>query len=151
MKNTLVLIFLSTIVTPFLYAQDTTAKTEQEQLIQSLINKYTEAREKRDTVLLESILTDDIDQLVSSGVWRIGKDTAKQGMMQSSQSNPGSRTITVDKVRFLTSECGIADARYEIQNTDGTARRMWSTFVVVYDKDRWRIAAIRNMLPAVPE
>jgi hypothetical protein len=43
---------------------------------------------------------------------------------------------------------GIADARYEIQNADGTARKMWSTFIVVYQDDAWKITAIRNMLLA---
>jgi hypothetical protein len=29
-------------------------------------------------------------------------------------------------------------------------RRMWSTFVMVKEAGEWRIAAIRNMLPAAP-
>ncbi|TDI72183.1 MAG: DUF4440 domain-containing protein, partial [Bacteroidetes bacterium] len=33
-------------------------------------------------------------------------------------------------------------------NADGTARKMWSTFIVVRNEDGWKIAAIRNMLPA---
>jgi len=42
------------------------------------------------------------------------------------------------------------DARYEIQNADGTTRKMWDTFIVVLDNDAWKISAIRNMLPAGP-
>ena len=33
---------------------------------------------------------------------------------------------------------------------EGNDRRMWSTFVMVKEADGWRIAAIRNMLPAAP-
>jgi uncharacterized protein YxjI len=44
----------------------------------------------------------------------------------------------------------IVDCRYEIQNTDGTVRKMWSTFLVVAEKEKWKITAIRNMLPANP-
>jgi uncharacterized protein (TIGR02246 family) len=116
--------------------------------VQSLIDQYTQAREQKDSVLLDDILTADIDQLVSSGQWRLGKATAKEGMMRSSTRNPGKRTITVERVRPLTPESAIADARYEIENADGTVRKMWSTFVVVRRQKTWKIAAIRNMLPA---
>ena len=33
---------------------------------------------------------------------------------------------------------------------EGGDRRMWSTFVMVRESGGWRIAAIRNMLPAPP-
>jgi hypothetical protein len=42
-------------------------------------------------------------------------------------------------------DAGLADARYEITNADGTIRKMWSTFIVIKDDVRWKIAAIRNM------
>lgn len=116
--------------------------------IYSLIDQYSQAREKSDTVLLKSILMPDVDQLVSSGEWRMGIEGSMKGMVRSSSSNPGERTLTVDKVRFLNPGVAIADARYEIKNADGSMRRMWSTFVVVQEKGRWKISAIRNMLPA---
>ncbi|MEM9676030.1 MAG: DUF4440 domain-containing protein [Bacteroidota bacterium] len=114
----------------------------------SLVAQYAQARETRDTTLLKSILTNDIDQLVSSGEWRRGFEGAFKGMMRSSTRNPGQRTLTVENVRFLTSEAAIADARYEIKNSDGSVRKMWSTFIVVKEAKDWKITAIRNMLPA---
>jgi uncharacterized protein YxjI len=39
--------------------------------------------------------------------------------------------------------------RYEIESADGTSRKMWSTFITVNDNGKWKITAIRNMLPAV--
>jgi len=132
-----------------LSAQNLKATPEQKDDVVKLIGYYTEAREKKDAALLEQILTDNIDQLVSSGTWRKGKDESMKGMMRSSSSNPGNRTITVESFRLLTTESGIADARYVIQNADGSSRKMWSTFIVVLQNDRWKISAIRNMLPAV--
>jgi len=41
----------------------------------------------------------------------------------------------------------IADARYELVGAADT-RRMWSTFVFARQSGAWKIAAIRNMLPA---
>ena len=116
--------------------------------INILIDNYSLARDKKDTVLLKKILTNDVDQLVSSGEWRNGISEAVQGMMRSSENNPGTRTLTVEKIRFLDSKNAIADARYEIKSREGTTRKMWSTFVVVNDNGKWKIAAIRNMLPS---
>ncbi len=129
------------------YAQQTDIISKKEQPLYTLIEQYAQARETKDTVLLEQILTDDIDQLVSSGEWRRGFETAKQGMLRSSSANPGGRTLTVDQIRFLNRETALVDTRYEIQNPDGSLRKMWSTFVVINQNDRWKITAIRNMLP----
>ncbi|MGZ8557192.1 MAG: hypothetical protein ACXWWC_02605 [Chitinophagaceae bacterium] len=49
---------------------------------------------------------------------------------------------------MVTASSAIVDCRYEIQNADATAQKMWSTFIVVADKETWKIRAIRNMLPA---
>ena len=148
MKSIFLLILFTLMVTTLIYAQDTRSNNIQKQDIHSLIEKYSQAREMKDTVLLESILATNVDQLVSSGKWRNGKDESMEGMLQSSASNPGTRKIIVEKIRFFNSECGIVDARYEIQNADGTARKMWSAFIVVYNENMWKITAIRNMLPA---
>ena len=142
------LIALFLLKTPLLKAQEKKDVDARTKSIYALIDSYSLAREKKDTVLLKGILTNDIDQLVSSGEWRNGIGVAVQGMLRSSEGNPGTRTLTVEKVRFLDSKNAIADARYEIRNPEGTLRKMWSTFVVVYHKDRWKIAAIRNMLPS---
>ncbi len=69
-------------------------------------------------------------------------------MMESSTSNPGERTLHVEKIKFLNETVGLVDARYEIKNPDGSIRKMWSSFTVIDDGKSWRISAIRNMLPA---
>lgn len=148
MKRASLFILICLLISTSIYAQNTGINKNWEKQIYSLIEKYTQARETMDTVLLKSILTPDIDQLVSSGEWRFGMEGAMKGMVRSSASNPGKRTLKVEKLRFLNSECAIADARYEIENTDGTTRKMWSTFIVVYTEEIWKITAIRNMLPA---
>ncbi len=114
-----------------------------------IVADYNSARDSQDPQAIEKLFTDDADQLVSTGVWRRGKDTLVKGMLASSAGNPGDRTITVDTVRFVTADVALADARYEIAaSANQAARKMWSTFLVVKKPDGWRIAAIRNMLPA---
>lgn len=148
MKNISLFISLHLMIISFTHGQDTLNIQSQELAIHALIDQYAQARETKDTALLKRILSTDIDQLVSSGEWRNGMEGAMQGMMRSSTRNPGSRTLRIEKIRFLNSEIGIVDARYEIQRADGTARKMWSTFIVVFQEGNWKIAAIRNMLPA---
>jgi len=141
------LVFLYSTIT-VCNAQGTSSHDHQKQAIYTLIDTYSLAREKRDTVLLKSILTTDVDQLVSSDEWRNGIKEAVSGMLRSSAGNPGSRKLIVEKIRFINSEHAIVDARYEIQNADGSPRKMWSTFIVLYSKKVWKITAIRNMLPS---
>ena len=132
----------------FLYGQQSTVSDKLQKTITSLIDQYSQAREKRDTVLLKTILTSNVDQLVSTGEWRVGINAAVEGMMRSSANNPGTRTLLVDKIQAITPSSAIVDCRYEIKNADGTMRKMWSTFIVVADKDKWKIMSIRNMLPS---
>jgi hypothetical protein len=46
-------------------------------------------------------------------------------------------------------EVAIADGRYELVGATDT-RHMWSTFILTKSGGTWKIAAIRNMLPAPP-
>jgi uncharacterized protein (TIGR02246 family) len=140
--------FLLSITVLFAYGQNNIPNDQEQKAIATLIDQYAQAREKRDTVLLKSILTEDIDQLVSTGEWRNGITAAVEGMLKSSANSPGTRTLTVDKIRMISSTSAIVDCRYEIQNTNNTTRKMWSTFIVIADKEIWKISAIRNMLPA---
>jgi uncharacterized protein (TIGR02246 family) len=140
--------YLFILVTSFnVWCTSSSAQDANTRKIYALINDYSKARENRDTILLKSILTEDVDQLVSTGEWRYGLRAAIQGMMESSTANPGSRTLTVEKLRYMEEHSAIADARYEISNPDGTVRRMWSSFIVVHREEKWKITAIRNMLP----
>jgi len=148
MKNVFLLLLLNLTGVSLLYGQHNTPNDDQRKAITSLIDQYSEAREKRDTVLLKTILTPDVDQLVSTGEWRNGIGASVQGMLKSSMNSPGTRTLNIEKIRMIDPHSAIVDCRYEIQNADGTMRKMWSTFIVVSDKHVWKISAIRNMMPA---
>jgi len=148
MKNIFPLILFNFMVLTISNAQEITPSKKQTRDIHSLIDNYSVARQKKDTLLLGRILTTNIDQLVSSGKWRKGKEESMKGMLQSSENNPGTRTLKIENIRLLNPQCGIVDTRYEIQNTNGTTRKMWSTFMVIFKNSEWKITAIRNMLPA---
>jgi ketosteroid isomerase-like protein len=148
MKNILFLLLLSNFMLTNLSAQENIPSKKQKRDIHSLIEKYSMARANKDTSLLKRILTKDIDQLVSSGTWRKGKEESMKGMLRSSENNPGTRTLKIENIRLLNPLCGVVDARYEIKNPEGVSRKMWSTFIVVAIEGEWKISGIRNMLPA---
>ena len=144
----ILLILLEITALPFLNAQQGIANKSLQKEISAVIDKYSEAREKRDTVLLKSILSADVDQLVSNGEWRNGITASVQGMLRSSATNSGTRTLVIDKTKMINSTAAIVDCRYDIKNADGSDRKMWSSFILVREKGNWKISAIRNMLPA---
>lgn len=126
-----------------------TTPSPEEAAVKALVDRYSKAREGEDAAALDGLFTENADQLVSSGEWRRGRASLVKGMLASSRNNPGNRSITVESVSFLRDGVAIANARYEIAgDANRPARRMWSTFVCVRDGAAWRIAAIRNMLPA---
>jgi uncharacterized protein (TIGR02246 family) len=120
-----------------------------EAAVKDVVARYVDARDRKDADAIAALFTPDADQLVSSGEWRRGRDAVVRGTMASSESSGGKRTITVETVRFLSPDIALADSRYEIAGLGGAAtRRMWSTFLIARTPQGWRIAAIRNMLPA---
>jgi len=118
--------------------------------VRAIVARYQEARDKSDGPALTALFVKDADQLVSSGEWRRGREAVVTGSLGSSQQAPGKRTFTLETVRMLAAGVAIADSRYDIAQADGTTRRMWASWVLVKDGDAWKIAAIRNMLPAAP-
>jgi uncharacterized protein (TIGR02246 family) len=120
-----------------------------EAAVRLVVQKYVDARENKDAHAIEALFNSDADQLVSTGEWRRGRDEVVRGTMASSQNSGGKRTITVTSVRFLAPGVALADGRYEIAGmAAGASRKMWASLTLTRGADGWRIAAIRNMLPA---
>jgi uncharacterized protein (TIGR02246 family) len=137
-----------TLAAPFT-AQSPAGSRADDTAVREVVRKYVDAREARDPKAVASLFTADADQLVSSGEWRLGRDDVVTGSLASSAQG-GTRRIEVERVRMVGNEVAIADGRYSITGAEAGDRRMWSTFVMAKDADGWKIAAIRNMLPAAP-
>jgi uncharacterized protein (TIGR02246 family) len=117
--------------------------------VKAVVQRYVDAREAKEPRAIESLFTADADQLVSDGTWRHGRDELVKGMLESSRRNPARRTIEVTSVRFLSADVAIADGRYvQKAQPGGRDRAMWTSITLKRGADGWRIAAIRNMLPA---
>jgi len=124
--------------------------TADDAAVRDVVRRYVDARERIDAKATEALFTADADQLVSSGEWRKGIEAVVKGTTASSQSSSGKRTITVESVRFLAPAVAIVDGRYELVGggVDNATRKMWTTLVMTRGAGGWKIAAIRNMLPA---
>ena len=133
-------------------AQNAVRASDADARVREVVGKYVDARERRDANLIAALFTEDADQLTTSGEWRRGRDNVVRGSLASSQSNPGTRQITIEAVRFPAPGVAIADGRYEIRGAqDADPRRMWTTFVLTRNgSGEWRVAAIRNMAPTAP-
>jgi len=128
------------------------AGPDDEAAIRAVVARYVDAREARDPEAIAALFTADADQLVSDGTWRKGRDDLVRGMLASSQRTGGRRSITVESVRLLGPDVALVDGRYRQTGlAGGKDRDLWTTILLKRDPTGWRIAAVRNMLPAAPE
>ena len=124
-------------------------RAADETAIKSVIQAFIDTREANDRAGLTAILTEDVDQQQTSGNTRRGRAAVVDGSLATTQSTGGRRTITVESIRFFGPDVALADGRYDsLGRADGTDRRMLTSMVLRRDGGEWKIAAIRNSLPA---
>jgi uncharacterized protein (TIGR02246 family) len=132
----------------FAFAQSEDRATD-EAAIRAVIQAFLDTREKNDAAGLAALLTADVDQRQTSGNLRSGRDAVVQGSLATQRSTGGTRTISVDSLRFVGPDVAIADGRYDsVGRADGTDQRMLTSMVLRREGGAWKIAAIRNMLPS---
>jgi uncharacterized protein (TIGR02246 family) len=135
----------------FAAAVSSATSSSDDEAIRSVIQRYVDVRNHFDEVALRELFTPDADQLVSSGEWRRGLENLVQGAAASSKKENGQSSVVVEHVRLLGPDVAIVDGRYATSAVGASLpRKMWSTFVLLRTDGRWRIAAIRNMLPTTP-
>ena len=132
-------------------AQGPAPAAGDEAAIREVIRRYVDAREASDPKAIAALFTGDADQLVSDGTWRYGRDALVRGMLESSRRTGGHRSIHVESIRRLADDVALVDGRYRQTGVAaGKDRELWTTVVLRRQPEGWRIAAIRNMLPAAP-
>jgi uncharacterized protein (TIGR02246 family) len=134
-----------------LLAQGPSPSSRDEAAIREIVQRYVDAREARDPKAIAPLFTSDADQLVSDGTWRRGPDELVRGMLESSARTGGRRSISITAIRLLAPDVALVDGRYRQAGlATGRDRDLWTTLLLRREPKGWRIAAIRNMLPAVP-
>ena len=126
-----------------------TSKKEKKS-ITNVIESYVASRQARNIDKVKALLSSDVDQLTSRGVWRYGSDAATAGMKKSTKKNPGKRSISVKTIRFLKHDVALADTQYTIKGIKGKSDRvLWSSFTLIKNSNgKWIITSIRNQKPS---
>jgi uncharacterized protein (TIGR02246 family) len=124
-------------------------RSADEKAVKAVIQAFLDKRDANDAAGLSALLTADADQQQTSGAMRRGRDAVVTGSLATQRSTGGKRTISVDSVRFVAADVAIADGRYDsVGRADGSDRHMLTSMVLRREAGRWKIAAIRNMLPS---
>ena len=140
------------LISTLAYSQNTTNTSidtsDHDIAIRALITQYLKTRAENDEAGLLALLTDDIDQLTTSGTLRSGRDGVSTGSLASSQNNTGKRSITVESIRFIKPDVAMVNGRYDIVDRANAPDSHYLTSILVVMVDgRWLISAIRNMQP----
>src|SRR5688572_14528131 len=138
-----IIVFVCLLAAP-MRAQAPAGASTDELRVAAVIQNYVKARNARDPKAIEALFTADADQYTTAGEWRRGREHVIPGTARSTNQNPGIRNIDIAAVRFITPDVAIADGTYTIA---GNNAARWTTIVLNRERDQWRIAAIRNMLP----
>ena len=122
--------------------------TDREAAITELIAQYLGTRAQNNEQGLLALLTEDIDQLTTSGNLRSGRAAVSNGSLATTRSNSGERSITVETIRFVRTDVAMVNAHYDIvDRSNGPDLHYLTSILVVMDDERWLISAIRNMQP----
>jgi uncharacterized protein (TIGR02246 family) len=126
-------------------AQDTPNRSADEAAIRQVTQDYIARRDEADEAGLRALLTENVDQRLTSGRMRIGQDEVVSGSLGSTQSSGGKRVITLKEIRFLGDDVAVANGNYDsLGRADGTDLYMRTTIVFWRTDGQWRIDAIRN-------
>ena len=135
------------------------AQTGDERDIRSIGTQLQDAWNKKDAKMLSDLWLTDGDYVSSTGRTATGRaEVEKAFAAQWAGLYKGTKlTHTLTSVRFLRKDVAIADGAFEISGMKDAAGKLLptrsglSTLIVVKKGDRWYVAALRGMVPSVPE
>jgi uncharacterized protein (TIGR02246 family) len=151
MRSKILLVSMLFCAAPLALAQGGADQSADEAAIRGVVQAFVDTRDANDAAGLAALLTADVDQKLTSGRVRVGRDAVVEGSLETTQSTGGRRTIEIDSIRFVTPDVALADGRYDsVGRADGSDLRMLTSLVLERERDGWKIAAIRNMVASAP-
>jgi uncharacterized protein (TIGR02246 family) len=127
--------------------------------IRSIGTQVQDAWNKHDAKMLADLWLTDGDYVSSTGRTATGRAEVERAFAtQWAGVYKGTKlTHTLTSVRFLRKDVALADGAFEITGMkDGSGKLLptrsgLSTIIAVKKGDRWYVAALRGMVPSVPE
>jgi uncharacterized protein (TIGR02246 family) len=134
-------------------------QASDEKDIRSIGTQVQDAWNKKDVKMLSDLWLTDGDYVSSTGRTATGRaEVEKAFATQWNGVYKGTKlTHTLTSVRFLRKDVAIADGAFEISGMKDASGKLMatrsglSTIVTVKKGDRWYVAALRGMVPSVPE
>jgi uncharacterized protein (TIGR02246 family) len=134
-------------------------QASEEKDIRSIGAQVQDAWNKRDPKMLADLWLTDGDYVSSTGRTATGRAEVENAFAaQWAGVYKGTKLMhTLTSVRFLRKDVAIADGAFEISGMKDAsgkllpARSGLSTIVAVRKGERWYVAALRGMVPSVPE
>jgi uncharacterized protein (TIGR02246 family) len=127
--------------------------------IRSIGTQIQDAWNKKDAKMLADLWLTDGDYVSSTGRTATGRAEVERAFAaQWTGLYKGTKlTHTLTSVRFIRKDVAIADGAFEISGMkDATGKSLatrsgLSTLIVARKGERWYVAALRGMVPSVPE
>lgn len=135
------------------------ATAADEKDIRSIGAQVQDAWNKADAKMLADLFLTDGDYISSTGRTARGRAEVEKGFRdQWSGIYKGTKMAhTLTSVRFVRRDVAISDGAFEISGMKDASGKLMSTrsglstVVAVKKGDRWYVAALRGMVPSVPE
>lgn len=135
------------------------ASASDEKDIRSIGAQVQEAWARKDAKMMADLWLTDGDYISSTGRTATGRaEVEKAFQAQWSGLYKGAKlTHTLTSVRFLRKDVAIADGAFEISGMKDASGKLLptrtglSTIVAVKKGERWYVAALRGMVPSLPE
>jgi uncharacterized protein (TIGR02246 family) len=149
--------FLLLLLASSVAAAQTAAEDEKD--VRSLGRQIQDAWNKGDAKMLGDLFLTDGDYISSTGRTARGRDEVEKAFStQWGGIYKGTKiTHTITSVRFVRRDVAIADGAFDITGMKDTAgkaigtRSGLTTVIATKKGDRWYLAALRGMVPSVPE
>ena len=140
-------------------ATSQSSSSSDEKDIRSIGSQIQEAWNRKDAKMLADLWLTDGDYISSTGRTATGRAEVERAFAaQWAGLYKGTRLAhTLTLVRFLRKDVAIADGAFEISGMKDAAgkplptRSGLTTVVAARKGDRWYVAALRGMVPSVPE
>lgn len=127
-------------------ADESQSRAADEVAIREVTQAFITTRDDNDEAGLRALLTAAVDQGLTSGSIRSGRDAVVSGALDMTRGTGGTRSIKLDTIRFLGDDVAIANGRYNsLGRSDGADLRMQTTMVFWRVDGNWLIDAIRNV------
>jgi uncharacterized protein (TIGR02246 family) len=129
-----------------LCAAGTKGSPEDDSAIRKLLADNTAAFNQHRGDLISEASTDDFDLVNPPGTYTSGKPDLREAFTGAFRN--AKVVATIERIRYIRSDVALVDGTFEISGSDLTpAPKGLRTFVLVKEGGRWKITALRQMIP----